>query len=383
MNRNIRKKSNSACKKSIKNENPDEEIKEYVKTTMNEMLGWYGYDKINSKDCSLQSVNLVKMKKIYRSRSGSTEPDTSSDEYVSPQSPSTISSSPTEQMLCGWCDKTIASKAFTFCTNEPNNEKVFCSEQCFSQYRRANFKRNKTCDWCRHLRHTVNCVDFQDGDHQLQFCSDKCLNQYKMNIFCKETQAQLELHPHLQNTSMPENLCKSLEPSLPLITPDLWLRDCHSPPNQSQSPQSSYSPLTPVVTTQLRVSNKLFDRPTRKRKRQTPIEEVTPPPVYSHCQNHAPLYYSSPMCQPPAFSQSHPIGNNSTNTSNNEQPPSQPPPTIYPLTMQPSILPPPMILVPYPIMLPIPIPIPIPIPLPFLQKETENTNNDVKDENKS
>lgn len=78
--------------------------------------------------------------------------------------------SPVQQITCGWCDKTLTAKAFTFRTAESDNEKVFCSEQCFSQYRRANFKRNKTCDWCRHLRHTVNCVDFQDGAHQLQFC---------------------------------------------------------------------------------------------------------------------------------------------------------------------------------------------------------------------
>jgi len=58
---------------------------------MNEMLGWYGYDKINSKDCSLQSMNLVKLREKYRGRSKSTEPETSSDEYNSPQSPTTSS----------------------------------------------------------------------------------------------------------------------------------------------------------------------------------------------------------------------------------------------------------------------------------------------------
>lgn len=68
-------------------------LQEYVKTTMNEMLGWYGYDKINSKDCSLQSMNLVKLRNKYRGRSKSTEPETSSDEYNSPQSPTTVSSS--------------------------------------------------------------------------------------------------------------------------------------------------------------------------------------------------------------------------------------------------------------------------------------------------
>lgn len=58
---------------------------------MNEMLGWYGYDKMNSKDCTLQSMNLVKLREKYRGRSNSTEPETSSDEYNSPQSPTTTS----------------------------------------------------------------------------------------------------------------------------------------------------------------------------------------------------------------------------------------------------------------------------------------------------
>ncbi len=75
---------------------------------------------------------------------------------------------------------------------------VFCSESCFSQSRRATFKRAKTCDWCRHVRHAVSYVDFHDGATQLQFCSDKCLNQYKMQIFCRETQAHLDLNPHLK-----------------------------------------------------------------------------------------------------------------------------------------------------------------------------------------
>lgn len=201
--------------------------------------------------------------------------------------------------------------------------------------------------------------------------SDKCQNQYKMNIFCKETQAQLELHPHLQNTSLQENVCKTLEPNLPLITPDLWLRDCHSPPpltsEQSLSPPSRvlHSPLPMPVPAppQLRVSNKLFDRQSRKRKR-TLVEDTALPPVCTRFPSHTSVY-----CTQPA----------STNPPTNELPP---PPPLYPLNMQQSLLPPPMILVPYPIMLPIPIPIPIPIPLPFLQKECDNTSKEEKNEKK-
>lgn len=71
--------------------------------------------------------------------------------------------------VCAWCQK-VASNKQLFSLKTPTGQKAFCSEVCFTQCRRANFKRNKTCDWCRHVRHTVNYVDFQDGEHQLQFC---------------------------------------------------------------------------------------------------------------------------------------------------------------------------------------------------------------------
>ncbi|VVD00641.1 unnamed protein product [Leptidea sinapis] len=125
---------------------------------------------------------------------------------------------------CSWCNKSISSEGGAL----QQAGAVFCSEVCFSQSRRANFKRAKTCDWCRHVRHTVAYVDFQDGATQLQFCSDKCLNQYKMHIFCRETQAHLDLNPHLVSASSTSNL----------ITPDLWLKNCRS---RSASPASERS----------------------------------------------------------------------------------------------------------------------------------------------
>ncbi|KAL3216129.1 hypothetical protein MRX96_033153 [Rhipicephalus microplus] len=126
---------------------------------------------------------------------------------------------PPNCILCAWCQK-VGMKLFTLRTT--TGSKAFCSELCFTQCRRASFKKNKVCDWCKHVRHTVNYVDFQDGEQQLQFCSDKCLNQYKMNIFCRETQAHLQMHPHLQDAAA---ACKVASG---LITPDLWLRDCKS-----------------------------------------------------------------------------------------------------------------------------------------------------------
>ncbi|KAH8357361.1 hypothetical protein KR200_000985, partial [Drosophila serrata] len=131
---------------------------------------------------------------------------------------------------CCWCHRPIAENAPDYLTSSDGPR--YCSESCFAQSRRASFKKAKTCDWCKHVRHAVSYVDFQDGASQLQFCSEKCLNQYKMQIFCHETQTHLDLHPHLRD--------QVLDPGSEagLITPDLWLRNCRS---RSASPASTLS----------------------------------------------------------------------------------------------------------------------------------------------
>lgn len=85
--------------------------------------------------------------------------------------------------VCGWCFQR-GMKLFTLRTGDAS--KAFCSELCFTQCRRASFKKSKICHWCKHVRHTVNYIDFQDGKNLLQFCSNKCLNQYKMNIVSRD-----------------------------------------------------------------------------------------------------------------------------------------------------------------------------------------------------
>lgn len=105
---------------------------------------------------------------------------------------------------------------------------------------------------------------FQDGATQLQFCSDKCLNQYKMHIFCRETQAHLDLNPHLVNASSTSNL----------ITPDLWLKNCKS---RSTSPTSekSGSPNPENMT----VSKPTEKTESAKPQRKSPLPLITIAPT--------------------------------------------------------------------------------------------------------
>lgn len=110
----------------------------------------------------------------------------------------------------------------------------------------------------------INFSHFQDGATQLQFCSDKCLNQYKMHIFCRETQAHLDLNPHLVNASSTSNL----------ITPDLWLKNCKS---RSTSPTSEKS-ASPTL------ENMTVTKPTEKTEplkpqRKSPLPLITIAPT--------------------------------------------------------------------------------------------------------
>ncbi|XP_053965655.1 uncharacterized protein LOC128867997 [Anastrepha ludens] len=134
---------------------------------------------------------------------------------------------------CCWCRRPVPDNAPEFLTTSDGPR--YCSESCFTQSRRASFKKAKTCDWCKHVRHAISYVDFQDGASQLQFCSDKCLNQYKMQIFCKETQAHLDMNPHLREQGLEAVASGN---GVGLITPDLWLRNCRS---RSASPASTLS----------------------------------------------------------------------------------------------------------------------------------------------
>ncbi len=134
---------------------------------------------------------------------------------------------------CSWCGQNDIGDGGVrghVEAQESGPAKVFCSDICFSQCRRAAFKRAKVCDWCKHVRHTVTYVDLHDGQRQLQFCTDKCRNQYKMHLFCAEASSlgvQSCTTPGSKNETSPGTSIDLKKQSTGLlITPDLWLSDC-------------------------------------------------------------------------------------------------------------------------------------------------------------
>ena len=70
-------------------------------------------------------------------------------------------------IVCGWCGKPGVKLYSLKAPNSP--ARSFCSEQCFTQCRRATFKKSKVCDWCKHIRHTVNYVDFSVSAEDVRF----------------------------------------------------------------------------------------------------------------------------------------------------------------------------------------------------------------------
>ncbi|XP_073812436.1 sine oculis-binding protein [Musca autumnalis] len=295
----------------IKKELPSDEIKEFAENTMNELLGWYGFDSVDRLDISAKTSKLLQttaglinsqqqhhQMERRRSRSNRTnavmqqmhqqqqqqqqqndhhmrttnnisgnsnnnsignnnikttcsstrnnyrgndstasDHDTRSsrdDDSKSPHSTGMVAATAAfdeKSDNCCWCRRPVPENAPEFLTTTDGPR--YCSESCFTQSRRASFKKAKTCDWCKHIRHAVSYVDFHDGASQLQFCSDKCLNQYKMQIFCKETQAHLDMNPHLKEQGL-----EAANNGANLITPDLWLKNCRS---RSASPASTVS----------------------------------------------------------------------------------------------------------------------------------------------
>ncbi|XP_051941658.1 sine oculis-binding protein homolog A isoform X1 [Hippocampus zosterae] len=530
----------------------NEEMKSFAENTMNELLGWYGYDKVELRDSdnldigeTPQHISVLKenlLPKIQTSRrSNDVSPDLANSSQCLPNSRNGVSEHPTApststtstkergsqpvtvpvlppplikppkdedatsvQIICAWCQK-IGVKRYSLSMG--SELKSFCSEKCFAACRRAYFKRNKlgclrsytardddglggkllqhsftqdtprlvfktnsdvlVCDWCKHIRHTKEYLDFGAGERRLQFCSAKCLNQYKMDIFYKETQAAL-----------PGALCNpghgvggegkaECIGGVQLLTPESWgtpIPDIRRKAPSPGGPPNSSAPCTSSVTSSSDVlcspssSSSSAKIPT-PRPHESPT--LPPPPIPTlhpavgvpsgsppmvmtpRGPMPLPLFMEHQMMQQirPSFLRPsvHPGGPNSP-LSNPVIPgigPPPPPRTLGPTSspmhrpmisphVHPSsnpnagimpphpglhmpgfppfpsvnimpngpiplpsmmnygmpslapLVPPPTLLVPYPVIVPLPVPIPIPIPIPFNPKysSTQPENGD-------
>ncbi|XP_053191870.1 LOW QUALITY PROTEIN: sine oculis-binding protein homolog A [Scomber japonicus] len=402
------------------------------------------------------------------------------------------------QIMCAWCQK-VGVKRYSLSMG--SELKSFCSEKCFAACRRAYFKRNKlgyirsyaardddglggklpqhsftqdtprlvfktnsdvlVCDWCKHIRHTKEYLDFGAGERRLQFCSAKCLNQYKMDIFYKETQAALPgalCNPGHGPGGEGKAECSG---GVQLLTPESWGTPLTDLRRKAPSPggPSSTCALAPCTSSATSPSDAAVCSPSSSSSAKIPTprphESPTLPPPHVPTLHPPvgvppgsppmvmtprgpmplPLFMEHQMMQqirPPFLRPSgHPGGPNSplsnpmipgigpppprtlgpasspmhrpmlsphVHPSSNPNPGMMPPhpglmpgmPPFPPVNMMhngaiplppmmnfgmPSLaplVPPPTLLVPYPVIVPLPVPIPIPIPIPFSPKSSRD-----------
>lgn len=227
-----------------------------------------------------------------------------------------------------------------------------------------------------------------------------------MHIFCRETTAHLELHPHLHAEE---------SSSGSLITPDLWMKNCKSPegrsPSPTLSPKSFEKPvqLLPLPLISVTDPSKLIDLGETKRNRlKTNKKHKRRLPATVTCNR----FVKSPPCDMPQDLRVRhsPVDNESSSKLSQSDTKSQNDktddllkpvassvlekdtvpengPHLEQTSLQneqdamrkvfEKLLPPPTILYPYPIFLPVPIPIPIPIPIPTKKTERSTETKDV------
>ncbi|XP_051546521.1 sine oculis-binding protein homolog B-like [Myxocyprinus asiaticus] len=465
----------------------NEDMKNFAENTMNELLGWYGYDKVDLQESDTSNVQnrpkrnhisvlkensvpkpLAVERKVASSSSGPVrngERDSAVDQ-LSPSSssysssasprvkqqhnmniivplikPSAVEDIQNDEIVCVWCQKEGMKRYSLLMGSEL---KSFCSEKCFAACRRAYFKRNKArdedrhgdqcpppgqtldtpsrlllnmnnnthvCDWCKHVRHTKEYLDFGAGEERLQFCSTKCLNQYKMDVFYREARAALTSSGSSAAHKDEENHLKAgVGENQKLLTPESW----DSSPAKTLSPKTPTPASTSVsvlhTTSSLSSSSSSLKTPittTQSRERSCPPHIQTGGPSHVTLDQPRPPQITLPFVRLPHHAPGlrspllHPPRNPPRPASPIQRPPHPPsfaplhPPPLLPpfpasympfLPAYPPQLPPPwpqpMLLLPYPVIIPLPVPIPIPIPVSSLsghkgvirslQKQDEN-----------
>ncbi|XP_037101393.1 sine oculis-binding protein homolog A-like isoform X1 [Syngnathus acus] len=370
----------------------NQEMKTFAESTMNELLGWYGYDKVDLRDAEAneirnyrerrQHVSVLKenslpklktadskvshsvlaMKSIEResfsvpsssSSSSSTSSSTPKEQKSAPVivpliKPSAVDDVQNVQIVCVWCQKE-GVKRYSLCMG--SELKSFCSEKCFAACRRAYFKRNKArdedlhgerspqhpqtedssrvvmtinsnvrslspvlqvCDWCKHVRHTKEYLDFGSGEERLQFCSTKCLNQYKMDVFYREARAALTCSSPARASQEGRSDHKIIGQKL--LTPESWNNssstgESHqrnispkgptpmvgSSESSSTSPESSSSSKLPVT------GQRTLERPIHPPPPHPPAVEVSAHPtlIHPHLPRHSIDHSRIPQMQMP------------------------------------------------------------------------------------
>uniref|UniRef100_A0A8C2AXT7 Sine oculis binding protein homolog (Drosophila) b n=1 Tax=Cyprinus carpio TaxID=7962 RepID=A0A8C2AXT7_CYPCA len=377
-----------------------EELKSFAESTMNELLGWYGYDSVDLQDSDAADrrnrvkhnhISVLKETSVPKPQERKLPSSSSSSEVVrisekEPASPSSssYSSSPrsrnvivplikpsaaedeqNEPIVCVWCQKEGMKRYSLLMGSEL---KSFCSEKCFAACRRAYFKHNKARDEDRHGDQSPPPGQTLDTPSRLLL---KMNNNTRVCDWCKRTHHTKE---YLDFGSGEKRLQFCSTKCLNQYKMDVFYQEARATLADSGSAQKDEEPRpkTAVVENQKLLTPEAWDRPAKTLSPQTPISvriqtSATPSSQEKPRPPQMPLPFVMRSPAPHLPHPLSPIQRASFAPPPLRQPchaPYMPLPPVYPPHLAPP-WPQPMILLPFPVFVPIPVPIPIPIPIPI------------------
>lgn len=163
----------------------------------------------------------------------------------------------------------------------------------------------QVCDWCKHVRHTKEYLDFGSGEERLQFCSTKCLNQYKMDVFYREARAALTSTSSSPNrTSQEGRVDSSSVAGHKLLTPESW----NSNNSTGEARNRNLSPKGPALIHGLAESSSISPSEGSSSSSKVPVSGLRtlersiqphpPPPTVDMSPHPTPLPHP-PLPRPP------------------------------------------------------------------------------------
>ncbi|XP_040564557.1 uncharacterized protein [Lepeophtheirus salmonis] len=289
--------------------------------------------------------------------------------------------------ICSWCLHTLdqpRSSQFTMSIlDDPtsNKNKIFCSERCFTLYRRAAFKKNKYCDLCKKPTFSTACIQYQTSfEDKLIFCSESCLKTYKFeetsrreklsNISASSrrvlsdnllAQSKAIPHQHKKSNKQSRRLQEKSHSQTPIvkIKPDIALKSNENSRKKQQNPRVDQIP-PPSSSTNAPHTFHMIPPPSTLRQGHPPFLGMLPEPT-----NSQPLLPLAALAGAlaAASSSARPVIP-SVSVPQPSRPSAFQHPPSHPQLLGSSSFPSPITLCPTPFFVPFPIPIPLLIPVP-------------------
>eukprot|EP00090_Calanus_glacialis_P021895 TRINITY_DN33754_c0_g1_i1.p1 TRINITY_DN33754_c0_g1~~TRINITY_DN33754_c0_g1_i1.p1 ORF type:complete len:456 (-),score=101.22 TRINITY_DN33754_c0_g1_i1:21-1334(-) len=276
---------------------------------------------------------------------------------------------------CGWC---FQAKPPEFCLPGDTNSssKLFCSDQCFSHYRRAIFKQTSECHACKKAILTSASLEIHIGQTKLHFCDIMCRQTFESMSLQQSSISPIQEEPADPLIFAPAHLLLAqaqayLQSQLrgPLTNKDMGDQEVQK---ENDKPKLTIKPdhmlKTPVTMSRANVLRRMAiqdkHEPDQTKTRQGTGHADMKKQEHIAKNHRLDNQNSHRMQRFPRNQTQHVQSHNGEDITNMHHPP----PLLLPPIPPMPLLPPPTLILPFPIFLPIPIPIPIPVPITMYEK---------------